>query len=562
MKYVIKKLSAGLAILVLTSIIFAANASSLALIPWPQQVQPMGGSFTLTPQTRIYADWSSRQTAQCVAQRLRQSTGYPLQVHWKPFGSIPQNSILLATKNANTNLGPEGYMLFVRTNSIVISAPTQAGLFYGGQTLLQLLPPQIFATNAVSGVPWQAPCVQIADWPRFPWRGLMLDVSRHFFNKAEVESVLDEMALYKLNRFHWHLVDDQGWRIEIKKYPKLTQIGAWRTNCVVQSHDVEPMGPAWASPTPDKFNGPKGRYGGFYTQKDIREIVAFAIARHITIVPEIEMPGHSEAALTAYPQFSCFGGPYTTDSDLSIHDGIYDPSNPQTFQFLDNILTEVFQLFPGQYIHIGGDEVRTNYWSNSAACRAFMRREGLNSQDELQSYFIKRMEKFINSRGKTLIGWSEILKGGLATNAVVMDWIGGGKQAAEAGHDAIMTPIEYYYFDHFHSPKAVDNYTPMDKVYSSDPIPAGLSPLLQSHILGAEAVLWTEYIASLPHAQYMLFPRTCALSEVMWSSRSSRDWTGFQQRLKTDEVRLDERGVNYRPDNAPPIVGFPPCANN
>jgi hexosaminidase len=538
---------------------FGSIATQPALIPWPQQVQPMDGYFKLTPQTRIYADWSSRQTAVFLAQRLRQSTGYPLKVYRHFSSAVPENAVLLTTKNANTNLGPEGYFLLVRSNNIVISAPTQAGLFYGGQTLLQLLPPEIFSTNPITHVSWQPPCIQIADWPRFPWRGLMLDVSRHFYNKTEVEAILDEMAIYKLNRFHWHLVDDQGWRIEIKKYPKLTQIGAWRTNCVIQSQsaDLHLTTPGWASPTADKFAA-DGRYGGFYTQKDIREVVAYATARHITIVPEIEMPGHSEAALAAYPQFSCFGGPYTTDCNLSIHDGIYDPSNKQTFQFLDNVLDEVFQLFPGPDIHIGGDEVRTNYWDRSPACRALMLREGLHSEDELQSYFIKHMQKFIHSRGKTLIGWSEILKGGLATNAVVMDWIGGGKQAAEAGHDAVMTPIEVCYFDHFHSPKAVDNYIPLKKVYSFEPVPAGLALPLQSHIRGAEAVLWTEYIASLPHVQYMLFPRTCALSEVMWSDSNARNWNDFQERLKTDEQRLAEMNVTYRPDNAPPIVGFPP----
>ena len=551
-----RKLLAAFAVLFVATTTFAAGTNNLALIPWPQEVVPSDGLFTLTPTTRIFADWSSRKTAQLLAQRLRQSTGYPFKVHWRLFGTLPQNAVLLTTKNANTNLGAEGYELLSSPSGISIRAPTQAGLFYGSQTLLQLLPPEVFSTNLVTNVSWQAPCVGIDDWPRFPWRGLMLDVSRHFYNKAEVETILDEMALYKLNRFHWHLVDDQGWRIEIKKYPKLTQVGAWREYPHILPPDPRLPAPNWAKPTPDKFDA-DGRYGGFYTQKDIREIVAYAAARHITVVPEIEMPGHSQAALAAYPQFSCFGGPYNTDGDLSIHNGIYDPSNEQTFQFLDDVLAEVFQLFPGQYIHIGGDEVRKDYWNKSPACRALMAREGLSSEDELQSYFIKRMEKFINSHGKTLIGWSEILKGGLATNAVVMDWIGGGKQTAEAGHDAVMTPIEYCYFDHFHSPKAVDNSVPLPKVYSFDPIPAGLAPSLQSHILGAEVVLWTEYIASLPHAQYMLFPRTCALSEVMWSAPDVRNGDAFQQRLETDELRLAKRGVNYRPDDAPPIVEFP-----
>ena len=521
------------AVLFFAATAFAGSAADLALVPWPQHVQQMDGSFTLTSQTRIDADRASRQTAQFFAQRLRRSTGYRLKVHWHQSSAVAPNSIYFTTRAANPDLGPEGYVLDVITNCVVIRAPSQAGLFYGGQTLLQLLPPQILATQVVTAT-WQAPCVKIVDWPRFPWRGLMLDVSRHFFNKSEVETLLDEMALYKMNRFHWHLVDDQGWRIEIKKYPRLTEIGAWRNDVNVQSADTNE--PAWNKPSPDKF-GPDGRYGGYYTQNDIREVVAYAAARHITVVPEIEMPGHSEAALAAYPQFSCFGGPYSTDDDLSIHDSIYDPSNEGTFQFLDNVLAEVFKLFPGPYVHIGGDEVRQNYWNRSPSCRALMKREGLKSEDELQSYFIKRMERFVNARGKILIGWSEILKGGLATNAVVMDWIGGGKQAAESGHEAVMTPIEYCYLDHYHKPGAPDTYTPLKKVYSFEPVPSGLPPQFQPRILGAEAVLWTEYVASLEQAQCVIFPRACAIAEVAWSAKESRDWEGFRRRISACDLR-------------------------
>ncbi|MGH7980291.1 MAG: beta-N-acetylhexosaminidase, partial [Limisphaerales bacterium] len=310
--------------------------------------------------------------------------------------------------------------------------------------------------------------------------------------------------------------------------PRLTQIGAWRGNPNVEPAAIN--APDWTKPSPDKF-GPDGRYGGFYTPQDIREVVAYAAARHIMVIPEIEMPGHSEAALAAYPQFSCFGGPYSTDNDLSIHDGIYDPSNEATFKFLDGVLDEVFKLFPTPYIHIGGDEVRRNYWDRSAACRALMRREHLNGEDELQSYFIKRMERFVHARGRILIGWSEILEGGLATNAVVMDWIGGGKAAAETGHDAIMTPIDYCYLDHYHKPDAPDIYTPLQKVYSFDPVPAGLPQRFQSRILGAEGVLWTEYVASLPQAERVIFPRECAIAEITWSPKNSRDWDRFKNRL-------------------------------
>ena len=549
------------ALLLLSAAAFANDSSELALIPLPQKIQRLDGAFTLTPQTDIYADWRSHETAELLAQRLRKSTGYPLNIHWNVFSSPPQNAIILTTKNANTNLGDEGYSLIVTTNAAVIRAPTQAGLFYGGQTFLQLLPSEIFSTNHVANVDWQAPCVQIQDWPRFQWRGLMLDVSRHFFNKAEVEAILDEMALYKLNRFHWHLTDDQGWRIEIKKYPKLTQISAWRAVSNFEPPDKEVHAhPVWSKPSPDKFT-PDGNYGGFYTQNDIRDIVAYAAARHIMVVPEIEMPGHAEAALAAYPQFSCIPG--FSGNDLLGHKGIYDPSNPETFVFLDNILAEVFKLFPGPYVHIGGDEVQTNYWHDNPQCQALMKREGLADEHELQSWFTRRIEKYVSAHGKTLIGWSEILRGGLATNAVVMDWIGGAKDAAHAGHDAIMAPSEpvpYCYFDYYQStnhttePRAINKYLPLRQVYSFEPMPAGLSAQFQSHILGAQGNLWTEHVPSLAHAQYMIFPRLCAMAEVTWSASDARNWDDFYRRLIADEKRLDEIGVNYRPGGTEPIV--------
>jgi hexosaminidase len=534
-----------------------AGTNDLALIPWPQKVRQMDGAFSLNAQTRIYTDWSSRKTADLIAERLRKSTGYPFKIRHSDTPKI--NAILFTTKNANTNLGPEGYELLVTTDSIVIRAPTQAGLFYGGQTLLQLLPPEIFSTNAVTAN-WTVPCVNVEDWPRFQWRGLMLDVSRHFFNKSEVEAILDEMAFYKLNRFHWHLTDDQGWRIQIKKYPKLAEVGAWRDKVeFVRPSDETFQHPAWSKPTPDKFAA-DNRYGGYYTQKDIREIVDYATARHITIVPEIEMPGHAEAALAAYPQFSCvsFSG-----NDLRGHKGIYDPSNPETFVFLDNILSEVFKLFPGPYVHIGGDEVQTNYWHDNPNCQALMKREGLTDEHELQSWFTARMEKYINSHGKILVGWSEILRGGLATNAVVMDWIGGAQDAAQAGHDAVMAPsapVPYCYFDYYQStnhttePRAIGNYVPLRQVYSYEPMPAGLPAEFQSHILGAQGNLWTEYVPSLPHAQYMIFPRECAMAEVTWSAPEARNWDAFYNRLMANEKCLDQMGVNYRPGGNEPII--------
>jgi hexosaminidase len=538
---------------------FADDTNGLAIIPQPQKVQQLDGTFILTPHTGIYADRPSRKTAALLAERLRQSTGYPLKVHWEMSSSVPEGSILLTTKKANAQLGAEGYDLSVTTNGVVIRAPTQAGLFYGSQTLLQLLPPEIFFTNVITEN-WTAPCAQIEDWPRFQWRGLMLDCSRHFWNKSEVEALLDEMSLYKLNRFHWHLVDDQGWRIQIKKYPKLTEVGAWRDKCDFEPPDGKVHAQySWEKPEADKF-GPDGRYGGFYTQKDIREVVAYAAARHIMIVPEIEMPGHSLAALTAYPQYCVPGIKLGLSGNLRTRSGIYDPSNEAIYPFLDNILAEVFQLFPGPYVHVGGDEVEKKYWEKDPACQALMQREGLANADELQSYFEKRMETFIDAHHKTLIGWSEILKGGLGTNAVVMDWIGGGKQAAEAGHDAIMTTESRYYLDHYQStnyvtePHCFGGYTPLKAVYTYNPMPDDLTPQEQSRILGVQANLWCEYVMSFPKVQYMVFPRECALAETGWSSWDAHNWDDFQRRILTNEKRLGELGVNYRPGVSEPII--------
>ena len=552
------------AFLVLAANAFAADRNDLALIPFPQTVETSDGTFSLTPRTAIYVNRHSCATAGLLANRLRASTGFPLKIHWDIFSGTPrENSILLTTKNANETLGSEGYELIITTNGVIVRAPTQAGLFYGCQTLLQLLPPEIFSTNIVTEN-WEAPCIKIEDWPRFQWRGLMLDVSRHFFNKSEVETILDEMALYKLNRFHWHLTDDDGWRIEVKQYPKLTRIGAWRASIDLPRTEAkrrqEPaINPAWMRATADKYDS-DGRYGGFYTAKDIREVVAYAAARHIMVVPEIEMPGHSGAAIASYPELGATGKRYDILAPNPFHGGVINVASPATIKFEETVLKNVFKLYPGPYVHIGGDEVPAGDWEHNADCQALMRREGFTNDFQLQSYYIRQMEKFINAHGKTLIGWSEILKGGLATNAVVMDWIGGGKQAAEAGHDAVMTPQAYCYLDHYQStnhgtePLAIGGYLPLKKTYSMEPVPAGLSPQLEHHILGPQGNLWTEYVASLPHAQYMIFPRLCALAEAGWSEKESRDWTNFQRRLAENEKTLDELGVNYRRSEQEPAT--------
>jgi hexosaminidase len=555
-----KKIIAGLASTFLTATAFAAGADVPSIIPLPQQMERLEGSFQLAPATRIYPDSASMQTGKFLAAHLTKSTGFRFKVVRKNMSDLKMaaaNGIWLTTNDASATLGDEGYKLTVTTNSVIIRARTQAGLFYGVQTLLQLLPPEIFSTNVVSGVNWQIPCVQIQDWPRFKWRGLMLDVSRHFFTKPEVEQLLDAMALHKINMFHWHLTDDQGWRIQIKKYPKLTSMGAWRD------------GVGFGLPTNSTTAyGPDGRYGGFYTQKEIREVVAYAAARHITVVPEIEMPGHSLAALAAYPQFGTGDGPFTIPVKGGVNPGIYSPAKDGTFEFLDNVLAEVFPLFPGKYVHIGGDEVPPGPWEKDAACQALMKREGLKTPAELESWFIRRIETFVNAHGKTLIGWSEIARGGLAKNAVVMDWIGGGREAASAGHDVVMTPTAYCYFDHYQSldhstePRAIGGYLPLSKVYSFEPIPADLPPEMQKHILGAQGNVWTEYIPNLKHVEYMTFPRLSALAEVTWSAKDARNFSDFTQRLKTDDQRLNEMGVNYRlyrPDTRTQIGGWTPA---
>jgi hexosaminidase len=530
--------------LVLAVVVCAGGAEDPAIIPLPQKMARQDGVFQLAAGTRVYVDDGARAIGSVLTDRLRKSTGYPLKISVEHFGSaaIP-GGILLTTKNANTNLGPEGYELTVASNSVVIRAPAPAGLFYGMQTLFQLLPPEIFSTNPVSNVAWQIPCVQIEDWPRFKWRGFMLDVSRHFFNKSEVEMLLDAMALHKLNVFHWHLTDDHGWRIEIKKYPKLTAVGAWRAGV---GFDFDPKSTT--------AYGVDGRYGGFYTQDDIRDVVKYAAEQHITIVPEIEMPGHSTAALAAYPQYSCTGGPFEPSTTAGIFNGIYDPAKEETFQFLAGVIAEVAPLFPGKYIHIGGDEVPKETWKNSADCQALMKREGLKNEEELQSWFIRRIEKIVNANGHSVIGWSEILQGGLPQNAAVMDWIGGAKEAAGAGHDVVMTPTAYCYFDFYQSsnhvtePKAAAWGGPLtlDKMYAFEPMPTNVPPELQPHILGAQGNLWTEQIPNLQHAEYMTFPRACALAEVTWSAGNARNWDDFMRRLRIHVRRLDELNINYR----------------
>ncbi len=522
----------------------AGEAKPPALIPLPQKLEWKDGFFEIGPAQaasdvmKIVTDSTADETGRYLQAALEKSIGVKAAITRDTDTSAEGRKIRLTMKDALPSLGDEGYTLSVTPKEVVIRAPTPAGLFYGVQTLLELLPSQAASTDKAA---IRVPCVQIEDQPRFKWRGMMLDVSRHFFTKQEVEQMLDAMARYKLNSFHWHLVDDQAWRIEIKRYPKLTEMGAWRKGV---GFGLDPKATT--------AYGSDGRYGGYYTQADIREVVAYAAARHINIVPEIEMPGHSSAALMAYPQFSCTGGPFTTDLPGGVFNGVYCAGNDGSFEFVQNILAEVFELFPGKYVHIGGDEVPTTNWTHCAKCQARMKEEGLTKEIELESYFIRRIEKFVNAHQKNLIGWSEIRDGGLAANAAVMDWVGGAVEAAGAGHDVVMSPLNDCYFDHYQSqnhstePYAIGGYLPLRQVYEFEPVPAKLPAKDQPHILGAQANVWTEYMPSLTHVEYMVFPRLCALSEVVWSPKDSRNWSDFAHRLQNHYGRLQELGINYR----------------
>ena len=521
-------------------------ADSVPIIPEPAEVSARAGTFHLTHETVIQTENEFKNEAKLLAERLRTATGYPVKIKALSKDE-PASCILLIKTDHSLSSIHEDYSLSVKPNSVVIWAHTGAGAFYGSQSFLQLLPPEIFSSARATNVDWQVPCVEIRDVPRFAWRGFMLDVSRHFFTKKEVEQVLDLMALYKLNTFHWHLVDDQGWRIEIKKYPKLTQVGAWRSDI---GFGLDPTR-SWAYDH-------RGRYGGFYTQKEIREVVAYAAARHITIVPEIEMPGHSSAALLAYPQYLCSnvkldklpqkGGVFT---------GVYCAGNDRTFAFLDDVLGEIAQLFPGKYIHIGGDEVPKSNWMACADCQLRIRTEHLKDEKELQAYFTRRIEKILDAHGKSLIGWSEIREGGLAPSAALMDWIGGGAESAASGHDVVMAPTKFCYFDHYQStnhvaePKAIGGFLPLRQVYQFDPMPQNLTPELQRHVLGGQANLWTEYIPNFRQVEYMMFPRLGALSEADWSPKETRNWDDFKARTALNEKRLDVMGINYRPLSKP-----------
>ncbi|HEY5537012.1 MAG TPA: family 20 glycosylhydrolase [Ignavibacteria bacterium] len=507
----------------------AQDNSLFNIIPLPAEVIMKQGVFEIDNNTYICINVKDQYSnAIFLNEYLKKISGFELKI-W--VGSIPiSDKIIFLNTDENAGVLNEGYTFSVNEKEIRITSINSSGVFYGLQTLFQLI--QGNTNNKI-------PCLEIKDYPRFKWRGMHLDVCRHFFPKEFVKKYIDYIAMYKMNTFHWHLTDDQGWRIEIKKYPKLTEIGAWRKGTLIGSYREYPH----------KYD--TITYGGFYTQEDIKEIVEYAAMRNVTIVPEIEMPGHSLAALASYPELSCTGGPFDVAREWGTYEDVYCPKE-EIFKFLEDVLTEVMELFPGKYIHIGGDEVPKDIWKKCKNCQELIKREGLKDENGLQSYFIKRIEKFINSKGKTLIGWDEILEGGLAPNATVMSWRGteGGIDAAKQNHDVVMTPGGYCYFDHYQGdprfePLAIGGYTTVEKVYSYEPIPSELNTEEQNHILGAQGNVWTEYIDSPQKVEYMVFPRICALSEVLWTPSELKNYPNFKSRLLEHFKLLSRLNINY-----------------
>ena len=523
--------------------------SQVNIIPQPVSVQPGNGQFTLTKRTTIAArDAEDRKTAAVFNEYLQQAYGFKLPI----AGKEGKNTIRLTTKKFIKAPDKDAYTLTVGKEGIAIEGDTYDGTFYGIQTLIQLLPT---APNTKPQTPnFPIPFVTINDYPRFDYRGMHLDVGRHFFPVSFVKRYIDYLALHKMNYFHWHLTEDQGWRIEIKKYPELTSVGGYRNGTIIGRF-------------PGKGND-NTRYGGFYTQDEVREVVKYAASRHITVVPEIEMPGHSSAAIAAYPWLSCFPDQETdmgkNPSEASkqqhgkkvqetwgVFPDIYCAGKDSTFQFLQNVLDEVLALFPSKYIHVGGDEAPKDNWKKCPLCQARIQQEHLKDEHELQTYFITRMEKYLNSKGRTLIGWDEILEGGLAPNAIVMSWRGekGGIEAAKQKHQVIMTPSNPVYFDHSQTKNddslTIGGYNPLDAVYNYEPVPKELSGEEGKYVLGAQANVWTEYMVSPSKVEYMIFPRMSALSEVLWSPKEARNWDDFQRRLAEQYNRYNLWKANY-----------------
>ena len=545
-------------VILINSIVYSQKNSKniIALIPEPFSIKQQEGTFTLPQEINIFTTNNEeiKNMATRLAGQLSTVTGYKISI--KENSTPVAKSIVLAIADDKT-INPEGYRLEVTAKGVTITASKSAGIFYGIQTLYQLLPADIFSSKRAVTQNWTIPFVIIDDHPRFGWRGLMLDVSRHFFTVAQVKDYIDQMVKYKFNLLHLHLTDDQGWRLQIKSLPKLTEVGAWR---------VERTGTFGTLSKPQP--GEPATYGGFYSHEDIKEIVQYASDRFVNILPEIDVPGHNLAALASYPELSCTPGEYYVSPGnrfmiwpgggqhfYGILDNTLCPANEKVYDFIDKVFTEVAQLFPFGYIHMGGDETARNFWEKSEQIKALMKKENLKNLDEVQSYFVKRVEKIINAKGKKMIGWDEILEGGLAPNAAVMSWRGmkGGIEAAKQGHEVVMSPTDFAYLDYMQGDAIMEPpvYATLrlKKAYQFEPVPDGVNAAL---IKGGQANLWTEQVYNMRHAQYMTWPRGFAIAEALWTPKEKRNpkangWNNFVPRVESHLQKLDAAGVKYAP---------------
>jgi len=497
----------------------------LHIVPQPNSLVQQEGRFLLSKETTFVVEETSlKEMVDFFNMKIKGATGYDLTV----VNETPSKGSISVQLNSALDMDEEGYLLSVTPKGVRIEGKTEKGVFYGLQTMLQLLPAEIESQEVVSDVTWSIPCVEVKDEPRFKWRGLHLDVCRHFVPVESIKKHLDMMAMFKMNTFHWHLTEDQGWRIEIKKYPLLTEVESKR----MEGEGIE--------------------YGGFYTQEQVKVIVAYAAERMIDVVPEIELPGHALAALTAYPEYSCTGGPFKVRNIWGVEPDVYCAGKEETFEFLEDVIDEVVALFPSEYFHIGGDECPKKRWETCKLCQQRIKKEGLNDEHELQSYFIKRIEKVLLNHGKKMIGWDEILEGGLAESAAVMSWRGekGGIEAATHGHDVVMTPGNWCYLDHYQGSNkvetvAIGGYTTLEESYGYEPVPEKLDSQMVKHVLGTQGNVWTEYMYTPEIVEYCVYPRLIALAEVNWTNKELKDYDHFLKRMDNQFVRLDLHHINY-----------------
>lgn len=499
-----------------------------SILPKPVKIIKKSGEFILNDKTVVIALKEMEQIAKYFLNIVKPSTGFNLKIT-----SIqePQNFIHLSI-DSNLTLEQEGYSLIVDPKGVSIKGVDANGVFYGIQTLRQLLPPEIESKTLVKNLDWKIPCVEIIDYPRFHWRGYMLDVCRHFFDIEEIKKLIEAIALQKFNIFHWHLTEDQGWRIEIKKYPKLTEIGAWRKDTQLRH---------------TRSKGFEGKpHGGFYTQEQIKEVIQFAQERFIKIIPEIEIPGHSQAAIASYPDLTCDRGQYEVSTTFGIKKIVYCPGKDTTFQFWYDVLDEVMKIFPSDVIHTGGDEVPKDRWRSCPDCQERIKKEKLKDENDLQVYVTNNISKYLAEHGRRLMGWNEILDKDLEKNAICHYWAHSEEKVIEAikqGHDTVISKNQFVYLDHTYKSR------PLSRVYSLNPILEGLDPESQKHILGVEAPLWTEWVPTNERAEFMTFPRLCAVAEIGWMPQEQRDFNQFKQRLKSFEKRLDILNIRYAKDS-------------